>query len=70
MALIESHTRSASVRVNEPTILLEVGRDIFDKYLKTNSSVVMQILKAFSQRTRADLEEMEVGFSKLEEKER
>jgi len=70
MALIESHTRSASVRANEPTILLEIGRDIFDEYLKTNSSVVMQILKAFSQRTRADLGKMEVGFSRLEEKER
>ncbi len=70
MALIESKTRSASVKANEPTVLLEIDRDIFDKYLKTNSSVVMQILKAFSQRTRADLGKMEVGFSKLEEKER
>ncbi len=70
MALIESQTRSASAKANKPTILLEIDKNTFDKYLKNNSSVVIQILKVFSQRTRTDLSKMEIGYSKLEEKER
>ncbi len=70
MALIESMTRSASVKANESTTLLEIGKDLFGKYLKSNSAVVLQILKAFSERTRVDLGKMEASFEKLEEKER
>lgn len=50
MAILEEAPRSASAIANEPTVLLELGKENFQTLLAQNTKVAMKLLRMFSKR--------------------
>ncbi len=65
MAMIELKPRSASVRALEDVLLFEIGQDIFDCFLNSNTSVVKQFLQTISGRCRVDLDIIDTGYLEM-----
>lgn len=69
MALIESKPRSASIRAIKKSLLLEITKEQFQEYFATNPSSLMALLKALSDRSRQDLNTLDIGYEKLKQEE-
>jgi len=65
MPLIDCQARSASVKTLEDTLLLEISEEIFKKYIATNSSAMVAMMKVFASRVREDLTQMEKEMRQL-----
>ena len=67
MGLIESKPRSATIRTETETQLLEITAEKFHKEFSTNSDSLIALLKTLSQRARTDLDVMEGAHVKLKQ---
>jgi len=65
MPLIDSKSRSASVKSMGETLLMEINETIFHKHIASNSKALLAMMKVFSQRTRNDLTRMEMDMRKM-----
>ena len=65
MPLIDFRSRSASVKTLKNTLLLEISEEIFQKYIATNSSALVAMMKVFASRVREDLAQMEKEMRQL-----
>ena len=65
MPLIDRKSRSASIKTMEDTLLLEISEEMFQKYIATNSSALVAMMKVFASRTREDLTQMEKEMRRL-----
>lgn len=69
MALIESERRSATVKANEETLLVEINKEHFFSHFTPHSQVLLTLLKTLSKRTRSDLKVIDQGHQKLQTEE-
>lgn len=65
MAMIESKPRSASARALEATELFEIGQNVFDAFLNSNTRIVKQFLQTISGRCRVDLDIIDTGYLEM-----
>jgi len=65
MGLIESKPRSATIRAETGTQLLEITSEKFQKEFSSNSDSLIALLKTLSHRARTDLDVMEGAHAKL-----
>lgn len=65
MALIESTTRSANVKATQKSQALKISRDFFHAHFSPNPTILMQLLKTLTQRSRSDLTTLDEGYGKL-----
>ncbi len=65
MAMIESKPRSAGARTLKDTRLFEIGREVFDRFLNSNTQIVKQFLQTISSRCRVDLDIIDTGYLQL-----
>ncbi len=65
MGLIESKPRSATIRAETETQLLEITAEKFQKEFSSNSDSLLALLKTLSQRARTDMDVMEGAHVKL-----
>jgi len=65
MPLVDSKSRSASVKSMGETLLMEINEAVFNKHIASNSKALLAMVKVFSQRTRNDLRRMETDMRKL-----
>ncbi len=65
MALIESERRSATVKANEETLLIEINKEHFFSHFTPHSQVLLTLLKTLSKRTRSDVKVIDLGNQKL-----
>lgn len=65
MPLIDSQSRSASIKALKDTLLLEIDEELFVNHIATNSSALVAMMKVFAERTRDDLTQMEKEMRKL-----
>ena len=65
MPLVDSKSRSASVKSMGETLLMEINEAIFHKHIASNSKALLAMMKVFSQRTRNDLTRMEMDMQKM-----
>ncbi len=65
MAMIESKPRSASARTVEDTELFEIGQNVFDGFLSSNTKAVKQFLQTISGRCRVDLDIIDTGYLEM-----
>ncbi len=65
MPLVDSKSRSASVKAIGETLLMEINEAIFHKHIASNSKALLAMMKIFSQRTRNDLARMEMDMRKM-----
>ncbi len=65
MGLIESKPRSATIRAEVETQLLEITAEKFHKEFSHNADSLLALLKTLSERTRNDLDMMEGAHAKL-----
>ena len=54
MPLVDSKSRSASVKSMGETLLMEINEAIFHKHIASNPKALLAMMKVFSQRTRND----------------
>ncbi|MBC8283149.1 MAG: cyclic nucleotide-binding domain-containing protein [Nitrospinae bacterium] len=69
MSLLESKRRSANVKGATDSILLEIDKDSFNRFIGSNPKIVWDISKTLSQRTREDTNELESSYLKLKRSE-
>lgn len=71
MALVEKETRSATVIANDPSTLLRIRKDDFEKLLKSDKDIALTVYKNFVQmlsaRLRKTSESLTFSRSLLEE---
>jgi len=67
MSMIDPKIRSASVRSTCKTDLFEIDKGMLDSCLATNSTVVMEILKTVTNRSREDLAVLKQNNKELHE---
>ena len=65
MPLVDSESRSASVKSMGETLLMEIDEAIFHRHIASNSKALLAMMKVFSQRTRNDLSRMEMDMRKM-----
>lgn len=65
MPLVDSKSRSASVKSMGETLLMEINESIFHKHIASNPKALLAMMKVFSQRTRNDLTRMEMDMRKM-----
>ncbi len=65
LPLVDSNSRSASVKSMKNTLLLEINETIFQKYIASNSKALVAMMKVFAQRIRNDLARMESDMRKM-----
>ncbi len=65
MPLVDSKSRSASVKSMGETLLMEINEAIFNNHIASNSKALLAMMKVFSQRTRNDLSRMEMDMRKM-----
>lgn len=65
MAIIEAKPRSATVRAEEPSRLLKVTSEQFQKYFSTQPRSLVSMMKTLSQRIRKDTEIIAEDFEKV-----
>lgn len=65
MPAIDFRSRSASIKTLEDTLLMEISEEIFQKYIATNSSALVAMMKVFASRVREDLAQMENEMRRL-----
>ena len=65
LALIDSEPRSTSVRALEPTSLLEITENEFERYLRPDSVALSELLIAHSRRLRAMLDVRDRAYDDL-----
>jgi signal transduction histidine kinase len=65
MPLVDSKSRSASVKSIGETVLMEINETIFHRHIASNSKALLAMMKVFSQRTRNDLTRMEMDMRKM-----
>jgi diguanylate cyclase (GGDEF)-like protein len=65
MALIERRERAATLRALDETLVLEIPEAAFRRYLSTNCSALMALLRVFSERSRRDLDSLVSANLKL-----
>ena len=61
MAILDQETRSATVTAAEPTTLLKIDRDSFDRLVEQNPSVARGIYRMLTQRLRNTLAQVAAG---------
>lgn len=69
MALLESQPRSANVRAVSQAVLLEINKDIYSEFIGSNPKIVWDIARTLSQRTRIDIETLELSNLQLKKNE-
>ncbi|MGV7220734.1 MAG: EAL domain-containing protein [Nitrospinales bacterium] len=69
MALIESEPRSATVKANVDTLLIEIYQKHFTTHFLPNSHVLLSFLKTLSQQARSDSKAIEMSYQKLQQQE-
>jgi signal transduction histidine kinase len=65
MPLVDSKSRSASVKAMGETLLMEINEAVFQRHIASNSKALLAMMKVFSQRTRNDLTHMEMDMRKM-----
>ncbi len=65
MAMIEMKPRSASAKALDGSLLFEIGKDAFDKFLGSNPDIIREFLLTISHRCRVDLDIIDSGFLEL-----
>jgi signal transduction histidine kinase/CRP-like cAMP-binding protein len=65
MALINSQPRSANIKASIPTSLLEISKENFNDFIAPHSSVILEIMKTLSERSRSDLNTLDHGYGQL-----
>lgn len=65
MAIIEAKPRSATVQAEEPSLLLKVTSEQFQKYFATQPRSLVSMMKTLSQRIRKDTEIIAEDFEKV-----
>jgi signal transduction histidine kinase len=65
MPLVDSESRSASVKSNGETLLMEINEAIFHKHIASNSNALLAMMKVFINRTRKDLTRLETDMRKM-----
>ncbi len=65
MALIDYKPRSASVKTIDESSLLEINRNVYEKYIANNPEAILTILKSLSDRSRTDLDLLDGVFKEL-----
>jgi len=65
MALINSQPRSANIKASIPTSLLEISKENFNDFIAPHSSVILEIMKTLSERSRTDLSTLDHGYGQL-----
>jgi hypothetical protein len=61
MAILDQETRSATATAAEPTVLLRLDRDSFDRLIEQNPSVARGIYRVLTQRLRNTLAQVAAG---------
>jgi CRP-like cAMP-binding protein len=61
MAILDQETRSATATAAEPTTLLRIDRDSFDRLIEQNPSVARGIYRMLTQRLRNTLAQVAAG---------
>jgi CRP-like cAMP-binding protein len=61
MAILDQETRSATATAAEPTTLLKIDRDSFDRLIEQNPSVARGIYRMLTQRLRSTLAQVAAG---------
>lgn len=61
MAILDQETRSATASAAEPTTLLRIDRDSFDRLIEQNPSVARGIYRMLTQRLRSTLAKVAAG---------
>ena len=61
MAILDQETRSATATAAEPTTLLRIDRDSFDRLIEQNPSVARGIYRVLTQRLRNTLAQVAAG---------
>ena len=61
MAILDQETRSATAVATEPTTLLRIERDAFDRLIEQNPSVARGIYRTLTQRLRSTLAQVAAG---------
>jgi signal transduction histidine kinase len=64
MAIIEKKSRSATVQVSAPSLLLKISSEDFQKYLAEQPQSLVSMMKHLSQRIRRDTELIAAEFEK------
>ena len=65
MPLVDSKSRSASVKSIGESLLMEINEANFHKHIASNPKALLAMMKVFSQRTRNDLTRMEMDMRKM-----
>ncbi len=65
MALINSQPRSANIKASIPTSLIEISKENFNNFIAPHSSVILEIMKTLSERSRSDLNTLDHGYGEL-----
>lgn len=69
MSILESKARSASVRAVTDSVVLEINKNTFLKFLSINPKIVWDILLTLSERSRTDLALIDFGHKELKRSE-
>jgi len=69
MSLLESKSRSASVRAVTDSVVLEINKEIFFSEIGSNPKIVWDMLITLSKRNRADLDVIDTGYGDLKRSE-
>lgn len=65
LALIETRTRSASVRALGPTILLEISQERFERYVRSRPEAVLAVVRRISRQLRETGEHTHAAYEHL-----
>ncbi len=66
MGLINSQPRSANIKATSPSCLLEISKECFKSFIAPHSSVVLEIMKTLSERSRSDLNILNKSVGELQ----
>lgn len=62
LALLDAAVRSASVRATTPTTLLEVGREVFERYLKSEPDSLTALMRTMTRRLRGMIDDTQAAY--------
>lgn len=62
LALLDPAVRSASVRATSPTTLLEVGREVFERYLQSEPDSLTAMMRTVTRRLRGMIDDTQMAY--------
>lgn len=65
ISLLDPRPRSANVRAVTDSVVLEIDKDLFNKFIASNTEIIWDISIIMSQRQREDLDIIDSGYQEL-----